>query len=213
LEITLFTYDRPHWKTERFLQELIAAGETVDCVVGAPWKQLNLPPAARTTVKHLPRPPRDLCRRYGIEYVVQPHGDYAGGELGIVGGARILSRRLIDRFDRGILNLHPGLIPENRGLSNITRAIRDGMSQAVTAHLIDARVDAGRVLFTQPVEVEPDDTIWDVGEKVMDAQVLALAPALNAIRLGQWVKVPKSIGPAPKPIPRKEEESIIASWH
>ena len=37
-------------------------------------------------------------------------------DLGIIAGSRILKKKIIEEFKIGILNMHPGLLPLNRGL-------------------------------------------------------------------------------------------------
>lgn len=211
MRIALFTYDRPHWKTERFLHELCSLGCKPEAVIAAPWRTLNVPPSAVRGVRHLPRHPEALAERYGIEYRVEPH-DAIDDEydLGVIGGARIIPRETIDRFSIGILNMHPGLIPENRGLSNIARAIRDGLPQAVTAHLIDERVDAGRVLFSEEVPVEPADTIQDVAEVMLDKQAEMLGNAIGSIATGARGRaIPPNCGGYEPPLDPATETGIL----
>jgi methionyl-tRNA formyltransferase len=213
-ELVLFAYDAPHWKTERFLFELASLGLGPDRVVAAPWRRLNLPPAMRMAVRHAPRHPRELCARLGVRYEVCPHEEVVGqaNAIGVIGGARILPRTVIDTF-RGILNLHPGAIPANRGLSNIARAIQHGWPQVVTAHLIDRRVDAGMVLFAQEVPVRADDTIHDLAERMLDTQVAMLARGVAAARRCDGRTVAWDAGGYEKPLTESEERRVVeARW-
>ncbi len=183
----LFTYDFPHKKSCDVLVRMVASDMTPDLVVGAPKKPLSIP---GMTVRQWTAPidamhVQELCNALGVEYVVLDHNDpelpdaLAGAELGIVGGARILRRHVIDAFANGILNLHPGLIPENRGLDNIAYAIAKDLPQAVTAHLIDSRVDGGECLATWLVPVRPDDSIPELGQRTLEAQNVVLAESIQ----------------------------------
>ena len=214
MNLVLFTYDRPHWKTERLLHELVSIDRRPCLIVAAPWKQLNLPPSVVLTVKHRPRHPEVWAKRYGIPYVVCDHETVGvrGADLGIIGGARILPRATIDWFKIGILNLHPGRIPDNRGLSNITRALRDGLPQYVTAHLIDERVDAGRIVLAKEVSIETGDTIYDLGERIMDIQVEILECAIGNAEAGNSVPVPEDCGGYAPPLSYDEELEIVQAW-
>ncbi len=216
MEIVLFTYDRPHWKTERFLHELVSLGHKPCLVIASPWRRLPVPPAMVMTVKHTPRHPEMWARRYGIDYLVEDHDRLPGDrvyDLGVIGGARMITQATIDRFETGILNVHPGMIPMNRGLSNVCRAIRDGLPQAVTAHLIDERVDAGRLLAIEGVRVEADDSVYDVGEKMMDAQVELLGHAIRvAERASSIPLLAQDCGGYQKPLTMADEEAIMAQW-
>ena len=154
MNITLFTYDRPHWKTQQFLYELVSLGMKPCAIVAAPWRDLGLPLGYRMSVKHYPHHPRELAKRFRINYEVVPHDQVTQGQLGVIGGARILPPPVVKGFNVGILNMHPGLIPENRGLPNVAAAMLNHMPQAVTAHRIDERIDAGRILLIREIEEE-----------------------------------------------------------
>ena len=43
-------------------------------------------------------------------------------------------------FDTGIINIHPGLLPENRGLDNIKWALYHNMPQGLTVNFIRKRL-------------------------------------------------------------------------
>jgi phosphoribosylglycinamide formyltransferase-1 len=131
------------------------------------------------------------------------------GFIGVVGGARILAPDTIGRFRHGILNIHPGLIPENRGLSNIARAMRDGFRQAVTAHLIDGRVDAGAKVMEKVVDEHDGDTIYDLAERVMDAQVSILVQSVRYAMNGMSAETFGDLPPPPPPIHADDEWAII----
>ena len=67
--------------------------------------------------------------------------------LGLIFGSRILNKEIIEMFKVGILNLHPGLLPENRGLNTIQNAILKNIPQAVTLHFINNEIDMGKKLL------------------------------------------------------------------
>ncbi|MBU0599106.1 hypothetical protein KKF61_09060 [Patescibacteria group bacterium] len=181
-------------------------------VAAAPWKTLDIPPHAKISVKHTPQHPAVLCHDFQIPYEILPHEDVLGGRLGVIGGARILPKSLIDRFELGILNVHPGCLKRNRGLSNIARALRDGISQKVCAHLIDDQIDAGMLIHEHVVPVAADDSIWDLSEKMMDAQTIALGGALHSVMYGyKGVPVDTTQG-YEKPLTAEEEWQIIHEW-
>lgn len=212
MDITLFTYARPHWKTYRFLEDMVAHGHTPNLIVASPWRHLDIPKNAVITVKHHCPHPEALARRYDIVYLEAGHDAKGLGEgLGVIGGARILPKSQIERFRVGILNMHPGLIPESRGLSNVPRAIASYERQYITAHLIDERIDAGLVLATYPVQVEPDDTIFDLGERMIDLQVANLHHAIGRAIAGFGRHVPPDVGGYRKPLGALEEWRIIAT--
>lgn len=66
-------------------------------------------------------------------------------DLGIQGGTGILKEDIIRRFHLGILNFHPGDLPEYRGCSAPEWQLLDGKPIICTCHLVDAGIDTGKI--------------------------------------------------------------------
>jgi phosphoribosylglycinamide formyltransferase-1 len=85
----------------------------------------------------------------------------AAHDVSLVVGAgymRVLSPLFLERFP-AILNVHPSLLPEFRGLNAVRRALRSGVKRTgVTVHLMVEEVDAGPVVAQEEVEILPGDT-------------------------------------------------------
>lgn len=144
---------------------MVCNGFVPDLVILQDKKDLNIPNSDyRITPKgEYLLHPVNVCNMLGIEYVVMDHEDYAGSkDLGVILGARILSKGLIERMEKGVLNIHPGILPGNRGLDNLKHSIAKRLPVGVTAHLIDYRIDMGTIIDTKVVPVYKDDTIRDV---------------------------------------------------
>lgn len=148
----VFVYDWPHWKSSRGLDVLASCSVEVGCVLGAPWEQLS--PDDLTPVEADVDHPARVCRRLGWRYesgrheteVVASLLSSSVGRTGLVLGARILSPGVVSQFSQGVINIHPGLLPWNRGLDSAAWAVLLGIPQGVTAHLISERIDLGPVL-------------------------------------------------------------------
>lgn len=56
------------------------------------------------------------------------------------------------------INLHPALLPHNRGAAPNVWPLVDGSPAGTTLHVMEASIDTGPVLCQQEVPVEPDDT-------------------------------------------------------
>ena len=188
MKVVVFAYDFPHQRSVDFILRLALSSWRPQLVVGAPWRQVNIKtsrvPIRRDPVK--PLHPRDVCALAGISYVSHPHDETAiplvrGYDFGVVAGARILPPKLTRALP--ILNMHPGLIPENRGLDNIVYAVRKDIPMGVTAHLIDGRVDAGTVLARWEVPVYATDCLIDAGSRVFDGLSAHLLEAVERIDL------------------------------
>jgi methionyl-tRNA formyltransferase len=197
--IALFAYNFPHRKTTDFLLHLAAHNVAVTEVIAADPVKLNIPTATvRTKVRQKDLVhPADVARRLGISYTVLPHNSpeiaelvrARNIELGVVAGARILPGHVIEAFPRGIINFHPGLIPETRGLDALLWSVYRDLPIGVTAHLIDTRVDAGALLIRQTIQVAHDDTIFDLSEKLYGLQLELLLPAIEAAVAGKAIPI------------------------
>lgn len=73
---------------------------------------------------------------------------------------RILRAPELARYPRGVVNLHTGYLPWNRGAMPNVWPILDGSPAGVTLHYLDEGVDTGPLVARQQVAVEP----WDTGE-------------------------------------------------
>ena len=85
----------------------------------------------------------------------------AAHAVGLVVGAgymRVLSPAFLERFP-AVLNLHPSLLPQFKGLRAVERALEAGVGETgVTVHFMVEEVDAGPVVAQEVVPVEPGDT-------------------------------------------------------
>ncbi|MCH2140154.1 MAG: hypothetical protein MK100_03875 [Phycisphaerales bacterium] len=108
---------------------------------------------------------------------------------------QIIKPEVIDLFPAGIVNLHPGFLPYNRGNYPNVWSIVDGTPAGVTLHYIDDSLDTGDVIAQRKVEVLPVDTgktlyhklenamselLRDEWSKVLDSQVKRVVQDLSA---------------------------------
>ena len=88
-------------------------------------------------------------------------GRVAAHDVGLVVGAgymRVLSSVFLERFP-AILNVHPSLLPQFRGLRAVQRALEAGVKETgVTVHFMVEEVDAGPIVTQERVPVLPGDT-------------------------------------------------------
>jgi methionyl-tRNA formyltransferase len=95
-----------------------------------------------------------------------------GAELGIsLFFGHIFTPTLINAFPRGIVNLHPSLLPYNRGRQPAVWSIIDDTPAGVTLHMIDHGIDTGPVLAQQEVSVHSHDTGSSLYQKLEDAAI------------------------------------------
>jgi phosphoribosylglycinamide formyltransferase 1 len=74
------------------------------------------------------------------------------------GYMRVLSPVFLERFP-AILNVHPSLLPEFRGLRAVARALEARVRETgVTVHFMVEEVDAGPIVAQREVPILPGDT-------------------------------------------------------
>lgn len=223
--VAVFAYAFAHRKTQDFLVELAAAGFRDVTVIGAPWKPLPHADSNRYFPTMLRSAPAlatpDICQALGFEFHECEHDDVDAiselqekteFRLGIVSGARIIKRAVIALFEEGILNIHPGKLPETAGLDLFFYTIVKNAPMGVTAHYIDPRVDAGEELFFEETPLGPDDTIEAVQHNNYQSQIRALRRFICGRDDGALTRQPVDRPRKNEPMTPEEKRAAITAF-
>jgi methionyl-tRNA formyltransferase len=105
----------------------------------------------------------------------------------------LLRRPVLDLFPNGCVNLHPALLPYNRGAYPNVWPILDGTPAGATLHYVDAGVDTGDIVAQRPVEVEPVDTGETLYRRLEDASFDVFFDAWPALRAGTAPRQPQRL--------------------
>ncbi|MAH43378.1 hypothetical protein CL614_06730 [archaeon] len=172
LRVGVFAYNFKHWKTQAGIQNLCIAGYRPSVIIAADPVKLNF---YKSTIRVGPKDlflwhPRELAEFYNIDYHVTVHNSEETSEIvkskkldvGIILGARILKPIAFDNFSLGVINMHPGILPQNRGLDNLKWGILENYPQGVTTHLIDSKIDMGFKILQEKINIYEDDTLVDL---------------------------------------------------
>ena len=191
MKIGVFAYNWSHYKTQQGIFHLSAAGYPPEVMYIQSIKEL---PHCSSNERVSPRDYDTLWHPFFLPVDSHPadhdHESTLSSikkrdlDLGIVLGARILKQETIDCFNVGVLNMHPGIIPINRGLDTLKWAVMDNIKQGVTTHLIDGRVDMGKIIATEIIPVYEDDYIVDVGHRLFTLQMRMMLDALDFLIAG-----------------------------
>jgi methionyl-tRNA formyltransferase len=106
----------------------------------------------------------------------------------------ILRAPVLDLFPQGCLNLHPALLPFNRGAFPNVWPILDGSPAGTTIHYVDEGIDTGDVVAQRQVSVEPIDTSERLYEKLEDASFELLRDTWPAICEERATRTPQPDG-------------------
>lgn len=104
----------------------------------------------------------------------------------LAGFMRILTDGFVDRFTGRMINLHPSLLPDYRGLHTYERCLADGVSQHGTSvHFVTRDLDGGPVIAQAPVAVREGDTPDSLRERVQAREHVLLPEAVRWFAQGR----------------------------
>ena len=97
--------------------------------------------------------------------------DHQVGTIALAGFMRILSPSFVDQWRGRIVNIHPSLLPKYQGLDTHARALAAGDKvSGCSVHLVTEELDAGEVLGSAEVPIEPADTPESLEQRVLAAE-------------------------------------------
>ena len=118
----------------------------------------------------------------GVEYIV------------LAGWLLVVPPEFIERFQDGILNIHPSLIPAFCGMGyyglNVHKAaIEYGVKvSGATVHFVEADVDGGAIVMQRTVDVLPTDTPESLQAKILKEEHVMLPLCVKYLCQGKVVK-------------------------
>ena len=104
----------------------------------------------------------------------------------------LLKPEFLDRFPRGCINVHPGMLPYNRGAYPNVWSIIEGTPSGVTVHYIDEGIDTGDVISQREVPAGPTDTGESLYRRLEIAAVSLFADTWPEIAAGNAPRTPQS---------------------
>jgi formyltetrahydrofolate-dependent phosphoribosylglycinamide formyltransferase len=88
--------------------------------------------------------------------------------VALAGYMRLLSGEFIRAWEGRILNIHPSLLPDYKGLDTHARALAAGEIVAgCSVHIVTEALDEGPVLARAEVRIRPRDTAQTLAERVL----------------------------------------------
>ena len=87
--------------------------------------------------------------------------------------AKILPKNML--MNRLVLNCHPGLLPQNRGVDSLKWSIVNIWPIGITLHAINEKIDSGLILVRKRLTIYATDTLRDVFERAYNEEVNLLS--------------------------------------
>jgi phosphoribosylglycinamide formyltransferase-1 len=90
----------------------------------------------------------------------------------LAGFMRLLSKEFINSLPQlSIINVHPSILPEFKGLNAIQQALESGAKYTgVTIHYVDEGVDTGEIIQQDSIKIEENDTIVSLTKRLQSLE-------------------------------------------
>lgn len=123
---------------------------------------------------------------------------------------QILSQEILDIAPLGVLNVHGSVLPKYRGSAPIQRALINGEKKTgVTIMKTDIGMDTGAILSMEELEINDDDYVGDLYEKLSRVGADLLIKTLDGYLSGEIIPVPQNAALATQAPPLKKEEAYL----
>lgn len=129
------------------------------------------------------------------------------------GTPRIVGHDLLSATPLGVLNAHPGLLPEFRGCTSVEWAVYLDEPVGVTVHFMDLGIDEGPVIIRELVELGAGEGYVDLRVKVYRLWADLLPRAVKMIEEGGLRPnnlPPQGAGRSFKVIDSEKMEQVVA---
>ncbi|MGH7485750.1 MAG: phosphoribosylglycinamide formyltransferase [bacterium] len=139
----------------------------------------------------------------GVDTVVVDHGSYGADReaferalhavlethridlVCLAGFMRLLTPWFVTRWSGRLLNIHPALLPEFKGLDTHRRALAAGVTRhGATVHFVVPEMDSGLILAQESVPVLAGDTEEALAARVLEAEHRIYPRALRLVAEG-----------------------------
>ena len=113
----------------------------------------------------------------------------------LAGFMRILTPWFVGRWSGRMLNIHPALLPQFKGLDTHRRALAAGVKRhGATVHFVVAEMDSGPIVAQDWVPVLEGDTEETLARRVLEVEHRLYPQALRAVAEGRATPVSCAAG-------------------
>ncbi len=104
----------------------------------------------------------------------------------LAGFMRLLTPWFVERWSGRLLNIHPALLPQFKGLDTHRRVLATGSKQhGATVHFVTAEMDAGPIVAQESIPVLVGDTEEALAARVLAVEHRLYPEALRAVAEGR----------------------------
>ncbi|TCK17832.1 phosphoribosylglycinamide formyltransferase-1 [Thiogranum longum] len=155
--------------------EAIDAGElpaVVSAVISNRVDAPGLACASERAIDTLVLDAADYPDREAYDHALQGMIDlFKPGLVVLAGFMRILSPAFVHHYSGRLINIHPSLLPELRGLDTHRRALEAGHTEhGASVHFVTEELDGGPVIAQVRLPVLPDDNADTLEQRVLEQE-------------------------------------------
>ncbi len=100
----------------------------------------------------------------------------------LAGFMRILTADFVRKWQDHIINIHPSLLPDYKGLNTHARALADNKKEAgCTVHYVVPEMDSGPIIVQKKVPIIKGDTPETLAERVLKQEHIAYPEAIRIV--------------------------------
>jgi phosphoribosylglycinamide formyltransferase-1 len=104
----------------------------------------------------------------------------------LAGFMRLLTPNFVEQWRGRMLNIHPALLPQFKGLHTHRRALVAGVKRhGATVHFVVPEMDSGPIVAQESVPVLEDDTEETLAQRVLEAEHRIYPQALRLVAEGR----------------------------
>ena len=104
----------------------------------------------------------------------------------LAGFMRLLTPWFVARWSGRLINIHPALLPQFRGLHTHRRALEAGVKRhGATVHFVVAETDSGPIIVQDSVPVVAGDTEQTLAKRVLEVEHRIYPQALRLVAEGR----------------------------
>ena len=112
----------------------------------------------------------------------------------LAGFMRLLTPWLVGRWSGRMLNIHPALLPQFKGLDTHRRALAAGARRhGATVHFVVPETDSGPILAQESVPVLEGDTEETLAARVLEVEHRIYPQALRALAEGRTATLSSAV--------------------
>ena len=86
----------------------------------------------------------------------------------LAGFMRILPKTFIKNFKGKILNIHPSLLPQFKGLNVHERVLKSKKKYSgCTVHFVNSKLDSGKIILQKKIRIKKNDTSKSLAKRIL----------------------------------------------